>query len=184
MSSSNRVHLLLKELGLEYETIELDMKNGEHKKPEFLALNPNHQIPVLVDGDLVLFESLAINQYLCEKYRPALLGDTIEERAHTFKWSIWQYLNLQMHFSTMASRAWNPSVTDEQIAHAKEKVQPKLEVLEHHLEGKAFFLGDKMTVTDINTLTSFNYAMHANYDLSKYPNITRWYESMKTRLGA
>jgi glutathione S-transferase len=62
-----KIHFALLELGLECEIIPVDLTKGEHRKPEFLALNPYGRVPVLIDGDLTLWESHAILAYLGEK---------------------------------------------------------------------------------------------------------------------
>jgi glutathione S-transferase len=67
-SRSVRPRWLLEELGVPYEVKRLSLSAGEHKKPEYLKLNPNGQVPTLVDGDLALFESGAICQYLTDKF--------------------------------------------------------------------------------------------------------------------
>jgi glutathione S-transferase len=69
-----RVRVILYEKQLEYETIPVDLKKMEQKKPEFLKMNPYGKVPVLVDGDVTLYESCIINEYLEERYpSPALM---------------------------------------------------------------------------------------------------------------
>jgi hypothetical protein len=88
MGAGLKTHWLLAELGMSYENPSLDMKAGEHKKPEFMKLNPTGQVPVLIDGDFVLFESLAINQYLAEKAGSDLAGKDGKEKALILQWSL------------------------------------------------------------------------------------------------
>jgi glutathione S-transferase len=73
---------MLEELGLPFEHVKLDFAKGETRSADFLRLNPNGHVPVLVDGDLVLFESMAINLYLAERYGGGTLRpDSPEDRA-------------------------------------------------------------------------------------------------------
>ena len=74
MGSSFRPHWMLAELGLSYETKELDMRSGEHRKPEFLAINPAGQVPVMVYDGFTLPESAAIVHYLAEKHDQSFFG--------------------------------------------------------------------------------------------------------------
>ncbi len=79
-SSAGRCFWLLEELGLSYENKPVDMMKKEHKSDWFLKVNPNGKVPALVDGNTTLFESMAINYYLAEKYKPEFLGKTVEEK--------------------------------------------------------------------------------------------------------
>jgi glutathione S-transferase len=68
MGSATRVHWALLELGVPFEKVRVQMDKGDHKKPEFLAINPNGKVPAMVDGDLKLFESLAMIFHLGDRY--------------------------------------------------------------------------------------------------------------------
>jgi glutathione S-transferase len=84
---SIRVRWVLQELGVDFEAIEVNMLAGEHRKPEFLAVNPAGKLPVLVDGDLTLTESVAIALYLCEKYpQNSFLPTDLGSRAQVYRW--------------------------------------------------------------------------------------------------
>jgi glutathione S-transferase len=77
-----RVKVVLAEKKLPYETVPVDLKKGEQKKPDYLKLNPYGKVPVIIDGATVLYESLVINEYLEEKYpEPALLPKDPAKRA-------------------------------------------------------------------------------------------------------
>src|SRR5262245_65462598 len=79
----------LEELGVPYEHVPIDFVT-EAKKPEFKAINPNGKIPALVDGEVTLFESLAINLYLAKKYDKAgIQPATLEDEARAIQWSVW-----------------------------------------------------------------------------------------------
>src|SRR5665647_968508 len=90
-------HILLEELGVPYERVLVQRSTQAHKQPAYLKLNPNGLIPVLVDGDLVLYETAAICLYLCDKYPDARLAPAVGtvERAHFYKWLVWLTNTLQ-----------------------------------------------------------------------------------------
>src|SRR6516162_6295902 len=91
-----RVRLTAAVLGIELEEKRLDFAKGEHKNPEYLALNPNGAVPTLVDGDFVLTESRAIMQYLASKKpESALLPSDEATRADVTRWQFWD----AAHFS-------------------------------------------------------------------------------------
>src|SRR5437763_1431062 len=86
-----RTRAVLLELGIPYEQIEVDMSKGDNRTPEYLALNPNGKVPMLVDRDLVIWESRAINAYLAALYPERnLYPADIKVRAKVDQWSYWQ----------------------------------------------------------------------------------------------
>jgi glutathione S-transferase len=84
-------HVLLHEIGAPFELKLVQRMQGEHKQPEYLKLNPNGQIPVLVDGELVLYEAAAICMHLADTHPGAALAPPVgtRERAHFYKWMAW-----------------------------------------------------------------------------------------------
>ena len=90
-------HILLEELGVPYERVVVDREGGEHKSEAYLRLNPNGLIPVLVDGDLVLYETAAICLHLCDTHTQAALAPPLgsAQRAHFYKWLVWLTNTLQ-----------------------------------------------------------------------------------------
>ncbi|MDG0816258.1 glutathione S-transferase family protein [Bdellovibrio svalbardensis] len=183
-SSAGRVYLMLEELGLKYKTMPMDMKNKEHKSPEFLALNPNGKVPCLKENDYVIWESIAINQYLAEKYMPEMLGSTPEEKGHVAQWSVWAMTELQpplvdiliqMIFVTEDKR--NHSV----IEKAKEKIPGLMNILNQALTNKDYLVGGKFSVADINMASVVSILTHLHMDVSPYKNVQHWMEKMNSR---
>lgn len=90
-------HILLEELGVPYERVFVDRAHDAHRQPAYLKLNPNGRIPVLTDGDLVLYETAAIVLHLCDTHPHAGLAPPLRspERAHFYKWLAWLSNTLQ-----------------------------------------------------------------------------------------
>lgn len=174
-----RCHWMLKELGVSYATIPLNMSQGEHKTPEFLAMNPSGQVPVLLHDDVVLTESLAINFFLGETYRPELLGTTIVDRAQALRWSIWAQLHLDRYFGTIARPFWTGTHDEPAESAAREALHRFLPIFEAHCAKASFVLGEAFSVADINIGATFRYADMTSYDLGAYPSILAW----RARLG-
>jgi glutathione S-transferase len=90
-------HILLQEMGVPFDLVLVDRTADAHKRPDYLKLNPNGLIPVLTDGDFVLYETAAICLYLCDRYPAAGLAPALgsKERAHFYKWLVWLTNTLQ-----------------------------------------------------------------------------------------
>jgi glutathione S-transferase len=176
-SSSGRCFWLLEEIGIPYERMPLNMREREHKSEAFLKLNPNGKVPVLIDGDLILWESAAINSYLAEKHRPELLGQTLKDRALVNQWTIWAMAEFQPPFVDLLIQFLftPPEKRDQQVIQkAQKNVLPKLEILNKQLEGKTYILGDGFTLADINIATVANISKMSQIDLSPFANVNRW----------
>lgn len=183
-SSSGRCYLMLEEIGLPYESVPLDMRAKEHKSQKFLAVNPNGKVPALIDGDFVIWESIAINQYLADKYKPELLGRTPEERALISQWSTWSMVELQpplvdiiiqMIFTPEEKRSLTV------IEKARERVPPMLGVLDQALAGKTYILGDHLSVADFNLISVISIAQAYEFDLKPYAHLGTWMKRMQER---
>lgn len=183
-SSAGRVYLMMEELGLSYKRMPLDMKMKEHKSADFLALNPNGKVPCLKDNNYVIWESIAINQYLAEKYKPEMLGSTPEEKGHVAQWSVWAMTELQpplvdiliqMVFVPEDKR--NHSL----IEKAKEKTPGLLRILDQALAGRDFMVANKFTVADINMASVVAILAHLQMDIVPYKNIQNWMEKINSR---
>jgi glutathione S-transferase len=145
----------LKELDADFEFVPVNLLAGEHKRPEFLRLNPAGKIPVLVDGDLVIPESAAIVLYLADKYRDkGLLPESLTERAHVYRWVMFAVTELEeplwritRHTALYPEDKRLPA----DIALAKEEFTAMATVLERHLEGRHFIVGDRISIADCVT---------------------------------
>src|SRR6478672_2883520 len=100
---SIRVRWTLQELGIDFEAIPVNLLTGEHRSPAFLKINPAGKLPVLVDGEMVLTESIAIVLYLAEKYRDkALIPADPQQRAQLMRWPLFTTTELEQPLWRMA----------------------------------------------------------------------------------
>jgi glutathione S-transferase len=99
-SSAGRTHWLLEELQVPYDYQRVNTREGQTRTPEYLAMNPSGKVPFLEDGDIKLFESVAINFYLAEKYGGSLWASALPERALIYQWSLWAVATLSRSCST------------------------------------------------------------------------------------
>jgi glutathione S-transferase len=175
---------MLEELGLPYEHVKVSFVN-ETRKPEFLRLNPNGHIPVLQDGDLVLWESLAINLYLARKYDKGLWPKSIEGEAKAYQWSIWAMTELEEPLLTvLLNRAFLPeNQRDAKKADdAAERFKTPLKVLEGQLTGD-YLGGRDFTVSDLNVASVLSWAPLGGLDLSIAPKSQAWLGRCTARAG-
>lgn len=167
----------LEELGVPYEHVPTHFAT-DAKKPDYLAINPNGRVPALVDGDLTLFESMAINLYLAKKYdKTGLYPKSAADEARAIQWSFWGMTETESALlQVLMHRMFLPQPQrDEALAKAgEEKLAQPLRVLDGALAGRAYLLGDAFTIADLNLASVLAWALISKVDLSKTPNVARW----------
>ncbi|MDP2251755.1 MAG: glutathione S-transferase family protein [Hydrogenophaga sp.] len=155
-------HIVLEELGVPYERVLVDKANGAHKAPDYLVLNPNGLIPVLVDGNLVLYETAAICLHLCDTHPNAGLLPTLgsAQRAHAYKWLVWLTNTLQatliIYFYPQRWVNEGNAVGEAEVkAHAQARVGALLDQLDAELarHGGPWFMGAEYSVLDAYVFT-------------------------------
>jgi glutathione S-transferase len=155
-------HIVLEELGVPYERVLVDRTRNEHKEPAYLKLNPNGLIPVLTDGDLVLYETAAIVLHLCDTHPQAKLAPPLgtPERAHFYKWLVWCTNTLQATLITyFYPERWVKEGNAEGAAEAKAVAQQKVLGLVGQLDaqlaqsGGPWMLGREFSALDAYVFT-------------------------------
>jgi glutathione S-transferase len=149
---SIRARWTLQELGVPFEAVTVNMLAGEHRKPEFLAINPAGKIPVLVDDDAVLTESIAIVVYLAEKYPDkGLIPTGLRGRAEVMRWLLFAATELEQPLWRMAKHKLiypEEKRLPGDIALARDEFIAMAQVLDRHMAGREFVAGDSLTVAD------------------------------------
>lgn len=183
-SSAGRVYWMLEELGVAYESVKINMREKEHKGEAYLKLNPNGKVPCLTDGDFVIWESPAINNYLADKYRPELLGKTPETRGLVQQWNFWSMLELQKPLiDIFIQKVFVPEEKRDQsvIEKAQKNCQPLLATLDSALSKSKYLVGDVFTVADLNMASVVNITTSIQMDISAYKNIRSWLNNIMER---
>lgn len=178
-----KVRLLLTQLGIPFERVELDITKGETRTLEFLAKNLNGRIPVLESkpGEF-LAESNAIMFYLAEG--TPFLPTERWERAQVLQWMFFEQYNHEPNIAT--SRFWisHDLLTEERRAQLSQKRTlgyAALDVMEKHLGGRSFFVGEGYSVADIALYAYTHVAHEGGFDLAGYPRIRAWLERVKNQ---
>lgn len=165
-SRASIVQWYLEELGQPYEFVLLDMQAGEHRQPDFLAINPMGKVPALVDGDFTLWESGAILLYLAEKYSPDV--STLEQRSHLAQWVLFANATLGPGLFVESSRE-------------KEKATlfPALnQILDQH----PFLMGDTLTVADVAVGAYLSYmTLMLGITYEEYPALKTYVKQLTDR---
>jgi glutathione S-transferase len=177
---------MLEELGIEYEHVPVNLSD-ECKTPEYKALNPNGRVPTLVDGETVLWESLAINLYLAAKYDGGLQPASVEDLGHAYKWSFWVMTEVEKSLlDLMFHRSIFPEgQRDHKIADAAWKaLGTPLGILDDALRGRDHLVGDSFTVGDLNPAAVLSWLKLAKADLSSFVNLEKWLNSCMGRPAA
>jgi len=148
------VHVLLNEIGEKFEAQKLSMQDGEHKKPDFLKINPRGQVPVLQEDGKTLLEGAAILTYLCDKHKSPLLPQSGWDRAEALQWLMFGNSTLHNGYSKAAFIARNGEdgpAKDKLVNAACDQIQEYWNQIETHLaqSGKPYVCGDKCTIADI-----------------------------------
>jgi glutathione S-transferase len=155
-------HILLEELGVPYERVPVDRAANAHKSPAYLRLNPNGLIPVLVEGDLVLYETAAIVLHLCDQHPAASLAPAMgtHDRSHFYKWLVWLTNTLQATLIVyFYPERWVDAGSTDGAAqvrrHAHARIVGLLGQLEAQLASHAgpWFFGERYTALDAYVLT-------------------------------
>jgi glutathione S-transferase len=159
---SIRARWTLQELGVEFEAVTVNLIAGEHRRPEFLKINPAGKLPVLVDGDTVLTESIAIVIYLAEKYpEKKLIPTKLSQKAQVYRWLLFAATELEQPLWRIARHTnLYPEAKrlPADVVLAREDFLPMAAVLDEHMQGREFLVGDSATVADFVTAYTLDWA--------------------------
>lgn len=181
---SLRARWMLQELGVDFEAVTVNLQRGEHHEPSFLELNPAARVPVLVDGDLILSESVAIVLYLAEKYPdrgfiPAQPG----ARADFYRWILFTVTELEQPLWRMARHTFLYPEKDRlpaDVALAGRDFAPMATVLESHMKGRNYVVGDAVSAADFVLAHTLDWAREAR-QLGECPRLRAYVERMYSR---
>ncbi len=180
---SHRVQLMLSLLGLPHEIVPVNLRQGEHKSKEFLALNPFGQVPVLQDGDTALFDSNAILVYLARRFDPAgrwLPHDAAAQAAVQAWLSVAAGL---IAFGPAAARLitlFGARLNAEEVI---ARAHQLLQVMEGVLGRHDFLTGATATLADVACYSYVAAAPEGNVDLTPYPHVRGWLQRIEALPG-
>ncbi len=168
-------------LGTTLDKQVLDLFGGDQKKPEYLRINPMGLVPTLVDGGSALWESNAIMQYLAEKKQNSALWPSDPAiRADITRWQFWEQAHWDPAISILVReyiffKKFGKTGPDaNEVKKGEEAFARVATVLNQHLDGRSYLVGDHLTLADISVAAILMFAKAARLPLEQYPNIKRW----------
>ncbi|MBS0639702.1 MAG: glutathione S-transferase N-terminal domain-containing protein [Acetobacteraceae bacterium] len=186
--NGHKVHIALEELALPYTVVPVNIGKGDQFKPDFLAINPNHRIPAIVDTDgpggqrVTLFESAAILIYLSEKTGGRLIPSDPIDRYACLQWMMFQMGGVGPMFGQYNHFA-NYAVA--KIPYAIERYGNEVKrlhrVLDKRLTEAEWLAGREYSMADIITFPWIRNPDRRNVDLGDYPHLKRWHDAIAAR---
>ena len=191
-TATMRVLAVLHEKGLEFELVPVDMAAGAHKQEPFLSLNPFGQVPAFEEGDLKMFESRAITQYLAHAYKDRGTELLFAERKKLAEMSVWQEVEAhkfdpeasKLCFQLVYKRMLGMGEPDEAaVAELQESLGKVLDVYEARLGGSKYMSGDQFGLADLHHQPIVHYLMGtpAKVVFESRPNVARWAADILSR---
>jgi len=187
---ASKVLSLAYHLDLDFELKLVHLFKGENKTPAYRALNLNEKMPVLEDGSFVLWESNAILFYLASK-RPAsgLWPSGVQAQADVLRWMTWEAAHwtpacTPMAFERVVKKlAGLGDPNPAEVARGEQEFHRFAPVLDAHLRGHRWLVGDPLTIADFAVGSALILAASGQFPLEKYSEITRWYAGLAALPG-
>lgn len=179
---------LIKHLKLPVEFAYLQLDKGEHKKPEYLAFNPNGKVPTLVDGDKVLWEADAILCYLAKHAGSDLWPDD-GRQADIVSWFSWNSQHFiqsggALYFEFVIKSRFGIGAPDAAaVEKATKSFRSQAKVLNNHLKDRKWLVGEQLSVADFSVAVTLPYAAKAEMPLDEFPEVRRWHDQLSALDG-
>ena len=182
-----KVMALANHLGLDWTLRPLDLTKGEQKAGAYAVLNPNMRMPTLTDGDYVLWESGAILQYLAgKKPESGMLPADETGRLNVTRWQFWDMCHwdpacaIYLFENVVKAVVLKSGAPDQaQLEKGAELFHRAAKVLDDQLKRNKFVAGEKLSIADFSIAAPLNYAAMALLPVEPYPDIARWYATVR-----
>ncbi|MGK3959666.1 glutathione S-transferase family protein [Sorangium sp. So ce118] len=181
-SSAGRICVSLAELDVPHEAVRFDLRAGDQKKPDFLALNPNGKVPTVVIDGTPVFESVAIQIALGERYgvqKGLWPAPGTPEQLEALTWLVWGQVSLTgalFRYMANTSEYFPKEMHNEkQAEHTLAEIHGLLRILDSRLDGRAYVTGERCTLVDLDLASVLGWGlMAAKIDFSEQKNLKGW----------
>ena len=180
-----KIRFALNELGVDCETVPVDLLKREQRSAEFLALNPYGRVPVLVDSDLTLWESHAILAYLGEK-TGRLWPTTPARRADALRWLFFLTSAIsppatEVAFNRIAVKLSGGTPDEAAIARGEKALPDPIRVLDQHLGSRKWMMGDEFSLVDCDYGPTLNVLDKAGFNFGDFPKVHAYLDAIRSR---
>jgi glutathione S-transferase len=189
MSTATITDLVLAELGIPHETVTLDIQKGDTKKPEFLKVNPNGKVPVIVHDGTVIFESAAITIHLGETFgveKNVWPSDRLK-RGEAMKWVVWSNVSLGDAVGRWMRNTMDWIPAEQRNAKAGEAGQKDMRdllgILDASLEGRDYLTGSQFTLADAHVNSFLDWLRYSKVDFTPFARLEAWSKRCSARPG-
>ncbi|MFM0173019.1 glutathione S-transferase family protein [Paraburkholderia sediminicola] len=175
---------LAKYLGLPIDYAFVDLGKGEQTRPDYLAINPNGKVPCLVDGEKVIWEADAILCHLAQRAESPLWPRGAQQQIDIVRWFSWNSQHLLRHAGALyfeyliKPRVGLGDPDPAKVAEAQGFFRKHAGVLNQHLKGRKWLLGDDMSVADFSVGIALPYAKGAAMPVEEFPEVVRWHDQL------
>ncbi|MDH4609341.1 glutathione S-transferase family protein [Pseudomonas sp. BN102] len=176
-----KVRLFLGLIGQQAEVVHVDLPAGAQKRPEFLAINPRGQVPVLVDQDQPVADSQAILVYLARRYAPAWLPEDALQQAHVASWL--SYAANEVHQGPASARVIHLFRRPGDLEGAQAKGRQVLELVNTHLADRTWLVGGQPSIADVAVYPYLAMAEEGGLTLAPYPHLQAWFARIRALPG-
>lgn len=176
-----KVRLFLELIGQQAEVVHVDLPAGAQKRPEFLAINPRGQVPVLVDQDQPVADSQAILVYLARRYAAAWLPEDALQQAHIASWL--SYASNEVHQGPATARVIKLFRRPGDLEGAQAKGRQVLELVSAHLAERAWLVGEQPSIADVAVYPYLAMAEEGGLSLAPYPHLQGWFARIRALPG-
>lgn len=185
-SSATPIAAALTELGVPHERVKIDIRSGEQRRPDYLALNPNGKVPTLTVDGAPLFEALAIHLWLGERFgvaRGLWPRAGTPEHLQALSWCTWSYVT----YGTLLVRLQVATMGDPALHHpahaaaAREGLNLLLALLGERLAGQPWMLGADYSLVDLVVGSVIGYSMYLGAPVDAHPQVRAWLDRVQAR---
>jgi len=166
----------IEEVGIDYEQVPVTF-GTDSKTVDYLSVNPNGRIPAMIDGDLHLFESMAINLYLTKRYGGALYPTNANDEAKAWQWSVWAISEIEpLQMQIVVQKLFTPEEkrNPKVVEGASKGLLRPLKVLDAALAGRDWLIGNHFSVADLNVAAVMHLMKMVNFTYAEHTNVQRW----------
>ena len=173
----------IEEVGIDYEHVPVTF-GADSKTVDYLSVNPNGRIPALIDGELHLFESIAINLYLTKRYGGALYPTNANDEAKAWQWSVWAISEIEpLQMQIVVQKLFTPEEkrNPKVVEGASKGLQRPLKVLDAALADRDWLIGNRFSVADLNVAAVMHLMKMINFTYAEHTNVQRWADACYAR---